>query len=383
MNPLYIDSQRVGLGVEGYSLYVKDLKTGKFIEKFAPRSIPYDSILIQRPNGFISFAALSWLAAHNVSLTILNWRGNVLQQFVPEEPLNPQLKIAQVLAHQNVERHLLIARRLVETKLERQREFLSSLAKHYPEVKLPKIAPVNCSSTNTIRDSEALYASFYFAEYGKVVESLGFDFKGRAGSWRSNTRNMHAADITNGLLNYSFALLKTYVRRAINAVGLENTIPFLHELRRTGSLTFDIMELWRTNCEYAVIQTLEKLKTEAKKKKKEKTHFLTDGYEVMLESSSVKILFDKFKLNVSMEEILTNCRIFAQFLLKGNKRNLSFMLKPVHVKPLFERKSVEHIILTRYASELKMNKSTLWYQKRRLQETGSLRIYNKTKQFFV
>ena len=30
-----------------------------------------------------------------------------------------------------------------------------------------------------------------------------------------------------------------------------------------------------------------------------------------------------------------------------------------------------------------MNKSTLWYQKKRLEEKGTLRIYNNTKRHFV
>jgi hypothetical protein len=47
MNPLYIDSQRIGLGVDKFNLYVKDLKTGKLIEKFESRNIPYDSIFVE------------------------------------------------------------------------------------------------------------------------------------------------------------------------------------------------------------------------------------------------------------------------------------------------------------------------------------------------
>ncbi len=116
----------VGLGVDKFSLYVKNLKTRKLIEKFEPRNIPYDSIFIQRPNGFVSFAALNWLEKHAVSLTVMDWKGNVLAQFLPEEPVSNELKIAQFQAYLNRERHLSIAKRIVETKLERQSQLLRS-----------------------------------------------------------------------------------------------------------------------------------------------------------------------------------------------------------------------------------------------------------------
>ena len=58
---------------------------------------------------------------------------------------------------------------------------------------------------------------------------------------------------------------------------------------------------------------------------------------------------------------------------------LSFSLKPIAVKTLFETDEMKSKVLTRSYRRLGMNKSTLWYQKKRLEETGSLRIYNKTK----
>jgi len=39
-------------------------------------------------------------------------------------------------------------------------------------------------------------------------------------------------------------------------------------------------------------------------------------------------------------------------------------------------------ILSKIASELGMNKSTIWYMKKRLERTGSIRLYDKTKHHF-
>lgn len=371
MNPLYIDVQRVGIGVAGRSLYVRDLKSGRTVERFLPRNIPYDSMFVQKANGYVSFAALHWLKAHGVSLTVLDWRGNVLSQFVPEEPLNPRLKIAQVRAYEDGERRRSIARTLVETKLRRQSELLSSLSRSYPQIEVPPIEPIGASeSEDSLRLDEARYAFRYFSELARPIETLGYSFK----RGKPSAHNMHAADLPNALLNYSYAVLQTYVRRAINAVGLQNDIPFLHDTQKSAGLTFDLMELWRTNCDCSVLQALEQLK------RSKKTHYLTDGYEVVLEPETVRVAVEKVKSNLSLGEILFNARVFAKSLL--GERRLAFALKPVRVNDVFESDSVKLAVLTKTATQLGMNRSTHWYQRKMLRERGALKLYQKTRRYY-
>ena len=374
LNPLYVDSQRVGLGVDRFNLYVKNLKTGKLIEKFEPRNIPYDSIFIQRPNGFVSFAALNWLEKHAVSLTVLDWKGNVLAQFLPEEPVSNELKIAQTQAYLDRQRRLSIARRIVETKLERQSQLLRSLSESYPFIGIPRI-PAIASTEVLLRNHEARFAEEYFTQFGAVCEQFGFRFRGRRSDRRNN---MNAADLVNGLLNYGYGFLKTYVRRSLNSVGLDNTIPFIHELRNNRGLVFDMMELWRTNVDYSVLLCLAQLRRERI------THRLTDEYAVLLDPETIKILFDKLKLklNLSLEELIFNCRVLAKHIL-GQKERLEFVLRPVRTGTLSESARVQEAILSKSASQLGMNKSTLWYMKKRLERTGSVRLYNKTKPHFL
>lgn len=177
-------------------------------------------------------------------------------------------------------------------------------------------------------------------------------------------------------MNYGYGFLKSYVRRSLNTVGLDNTIPFLHDLRKNRGLVFDMMELWRTNIDYSVLLCLVELKRERN------THRLTDEYTILLNPETIRTLFEKFKLNLSLEEIIFNCRILAKYLL-GQKEILEFALKPVRTCTLSETDRVKQIILSKSARQLGMNKSTVWYQRKRLQETGTLRIYNKTKQNFL
>ncbi|MDG7001549.1 MAG: CRISPR-associated endonuclease Cas1, partial [Nitrososphaerota archaeon] len=169
--------------------------------------------------------------------------------------------------------------------------------------------------------------------------------------------------------------LQTYVRRATNAIGLDNSIPFVHEMGKSRGLVYDLMELWRTNSDYAVVQTLEQLNS------KDKNHFMTDTYEAMLSQRTISLLFQNFKSNLKLEEIIINTRRFASFLL-DRSQSLEFALKPIAVRKVFETQTVKEQILTKSHRELAMNKSTLWYQRKRLRETGSVRLYNKTRQYF-
>ena len=292
MNPLYIDAPAVSISINEFSLVIRDKKTDKEIGRFEPRDIPYDAIVIQRPNGFITFAAINWLIQHAVSVTILNWRGNILAQILPEEPISNELKIAQYQSYLAHAKRINIARSIIEAKERRQQEFLGSLAKNYP-VRGPIIQPFARSRTADIdylRNHEARYAVEYFKQIQKVSEELGYEFRGRT----TTEHNQKAPDFVNALMNYSYALLQTYVRRVINSIGLDNSIPFVHDMRNSRGLVYDLMELWRTNSDYSVIQTLEALNS------KDRNHFLTDTYEAMLSDKTIRLLFQNFKLNLRL-----------------------------------------------------------------------------------
>jgi CRISPR-associated protein Cas1 len=373
MNPLYVDAQAVSLRVSKHNLIIENKKIDRVIEEFQPRNCPYDSVIIQRSQGFITFAALNWLVLHGVSITILNWRGNILAQILPEQPVSNLLKISQYRSYLDEDKRLLIARSIIWTKERKQQELLVGLSMNYP-VRAPSVLPFaesRVADMDYLRNHEARYAAEYFGQLEKICKGLGFEFRGR----KSMDHNQGAPDIVNCLLNYSYGILQTYVRRAINSVGLDDTIPFVHEMAKSRGLVYDLMELWRTSADYAVIQTLEQLNS------KDKNHYLTDTYEAMLSQKTIRLLFQNFRSDLSLEEIILNSRRFASFLL-GKSQSLEFALKPVVVKEVFERDAVKEMILTRSHRDLGMNKSTLWYQRRRLEETGSVRLYNKTKQYF-
>lgn len=341
------------------------------MQKFKPREIPYDSIILQRQHGAISLAAINWLILHNVSVSILDYKGNIRAQIIASEPISNELKLAQYRIYEDRKVHVRIAKKMIETKLHRQSELLQSLSESYPAIEVPQLPRIHTNSEDFLRNIEARYAISYFEQFGKVCKELGQEFNGRGAK-----SNMHANDLANALLNYGYAILRTYVQRAVSAIGLDNSLPFVHDLGRSRGLVFDMMEFWRTNVDYSVLETLKLLD-----RIDYKVYRLNDNFEAVLSSDTAKLLFERVRFNLSLQEIVMNCRALARFML-GEERKLAFDLKPVSVKTVFETNRVKRLILTKSARELGMNKSTLWYQKKRLSDRGTIRLYNPSKWHF-
>jgi hypothetical protein len=94
---------------------------------------------------------------------------------------------------------------------------------------------------------------------------------------------------------------------------------------------------------------------------------------------TIRVLFEKF--NLSFEELILNCRFLAKHIL-GQKERLEFVLKPIRTHTLSEPSRIKETIPSKTASELGMNKSTIWYMRKRLERIGSIRLYAKTKPHF-
>jgi CRISPR-associated protein Cas1 len=82
------------------------------------------------------------------------------------------------------------------------------------------------------------------------------DFRGRSTSSRPN----NASDPVNSALNYAYGVLEGECRRAINALGLEPSVGFLHEFvgyQTKQSLVYDLQEPFRWIADVAVMDAFE------------------------------------------------------------------------------------------------------------------------------
>ena len=103
---------------------------------------------------------------------------------------------------------------------------------------------------------------------------------------------MNASDEVNALLNYGYVILESEVRKAINSVGLEPTVGFLHELAESKTpLVYDIQELFRWIIDLSVIQL------PGKKQLKKSDFIVTENYHIRLKPTAGKLLIEKISMN--------------------------------------------------------------------------------------
>jgi CRISP-associated protein Cas1 len=180
---------------------------------YPPRpDITFDSVLVRRLGGFVTWPALRWLADNGVPITMVDYDGRPLASFVPHLP-NPsngaRLRLAQIRCRENPRMRLLLAREVLRAKL-------------------GKPVPTGVNTIEKLRKFEA--------------EAAEVEWK-RLGVRRFRP---HASDTRNVCCNYAFGLLESRVRLAVSAVGLEPSIGFLHEPTSSlSALVYDLMEPFR------------------------------------------------------------------------------------------------------------------------------------------
>jgi CRISPR-associated protein Cas1 len=118
---------------------------------------------------------------------------------------------------------------------------------------------------------------------------------------RSYSWNMNASDEVNALLNYGYAVLESEIIKATNAVGLDPSVSFLHDLAESKQpLVYDLQELFRWIIDLSVIQLLEE------KVLKKLDFIVTDNYHIRLKEQTAKALIEKIRLNMNAKAVFKN-----------------------------------------------------------------------------
>jgi len=185
---------------------------------------------------------------------------------------------------------------------------------------------------------------------------------------------MNASDPINALLNYGYAILESMVRKDINTIGLDASIGYLHEIAPSKHpLVYDLHELFRYVVDYSVIELLET-------KLKKSDFITTENYHIRLKSNTAKLLIEKIKDNFNqryefknkqhtLENIMfENIRELSRYIM-GNVKQLGFRIPDITIKRN-DNSLVRDKIMSidpEKRKELKINKSTLWYQQKKNQ----------------
>lgn len=152
------------------------------------------------------------------------------------------------------------------------------------------------------------------------------------------------------------------------------------------SEAYDIQEIYRWIIDHAVIQLL------ADKKLKKSDFITTEHYHTRLREKSAKLLLESTKSAFNTRATYKKKQYTYQNILQDNVQKLANYLQDKHTELKFtipelhirrtDDIKIRELIKNMTPEERRargINKSTLWYQKKNLQEGKKIAIYEKVK----
>jgi CRISPR-associated protein Cas1 len=191
----------------------------------------------------------------------MNYDGSVISSILPPAPIKADLRAAQFQAANKPKKKFTIAHALVKAKIARSLQVLDWLGQRYDierEVRITRREAAKLGSAATVaqlRTVEGRVALRYWEAFRKALPEW-LDFQGRM----TNSHQNNASDPFNAALNYGYGFLEAECRMAINSVGLEPAVGFLHDFsdyQTKESLAYDLQEPFRWLVDMVVIETFE------------------------------------------------------------------------------------------------------------------------------
>jgi CRISPR-associated endonuclease Cas1 len=219
-------------------------------------------------DGFVSLAALRWLADQDVAFTMLERSGKVLFVTGPVRSSDAKLRRAQALAHTSGVA-LRISGELIRQKLVAQEQVarLKLLdSRTADEIARFKDELPQAESISSIRLIESQAARAYWSAWSTLAINFPNNQVSRLPAhWLSF--GMRVSPLTgsprlgcnppNGILNFLYALLESEARLAAAALGLDPGLGVLHvDTTARDSLACDIMEPIRAQVDSYVLDLI-------------------------------------------------------------------------------------------------------------------------------
>jgi CRISPR-associated protein Cas1 len=355
-----------------------------------PRNARFDSLIIDGHSGNITLDAIKWLMRHDIPLFILDYNGTLLSSTLPREPVNGPLKVSQIDAYKDEAKRFYIAKKLVEAKAQRTLDVNKWLAARYGAIPATVQSDLSdelerlhlCADVPRLRSIEGRIAEIYWRYMQRVLPAK-FGFTSRM----HETRQMNASDPLNTLLNYGYAILESQCRKALNGVGLEPTIGFLHEARQTKyPLVYDLQEPYRWLVDTTVISCLESGWFG------KKDFYRMDNYVLRLRPETAKKLIDALRIKFN-SAARYKCRFYSWdtlIRLKAQELANYILAKRTELdfgepKQILDRTDSEAIrsrilsLTTAEARKRGIEKNTLWHLQQRARDHKTFKIYGKTR----
>jgi CRISPR-associated protein Cas1 len=195
----------------------------------------------------VSPAVVIELLERKIALSFLTHSGRYLGRLEPELTKNIFVRSAQWKAIAPSEPALHLVRGFVRGKLKNYRNTLLRAQRETPELLLESavtqleqaIAPIDrTGAIDSLRGLEGSGSAAYFGSFNALIRAEGFQFSSR------NRRP--PLDPVNALLSLGYALLRHDVQSAVNLVGFDPYLGYLHTERYgRPSLALDLMEEFR------------------------------------------------------------------------------------------------------------------------------------------
>ncbi|BAZ07918.1 type I-D CRISPR-associated endonuclease Cas1d [Calothrix sp. NIES-3974] len=195
----------------------------------------------------ISPMAISELINHKIPLTFLTANGKYIARLEPEMSKNVYLRNAQWKAAGESFQALHVVKGFVRGKLKNYRYALAKTQRSYSDVDLCEnlttlgnaIASLETAATiDSVRGYEGVGSAAYFACFNQLLRNENFCF--------TNRNRRPPVDPVNSLLSLGYSLLRHDIQGALNIVGFDPYLGYLH-VERYGrpSLALDLMEEFR------------------------------------------------------------------------------------------------------------------------------------------
>ncbi|MBN3881000.1 MULTISPECIES: type I-D CRISPR-associated endonuclease Cas1d [unclassified Nostoc] len=206
----------------------------------------------------ISPAVVSELLERHICLTFLTQNGRYLGRLEPEVTKNIFVRKAQWQAVGESQPAIHLVRGFVRGKLKNYRHSLLRTQREHPDTDLNNnitrlenaIAPIEkTNSIDSLRGLEGAGSAAYFGCFQQLIKTSEFQFEAR--------RRRPPTDPVNALLSFGYSLLRHDVQSALNIVGFDPYLGYLH-VERYGrpSLALDLMEEFRPLIVDAVVLSL-------------------------------------------------------------------------------------------------------------------------------
>ena len=227
----------------------------------------------------LTASAMHLLLERNVEITFLGHYGQFKGRLSPPFSKNAMVRMAQYRAHQDMSKRCELARRFVIGKLMNQRTLLQRYQRRQSDAQMQQVieqmstllhqlaalsldrtpVPQRLASGDqriagtpleTILGMEGAGSAAYFSCFGKLlVDPRQWPFPGRV--------RRPPTDPVNALLSFGYALLTNKVASAVQLVGFDHFVGYLHSsFYGRPSLALDLVEEFRPIIVDSVVLTL-------------------------------------------------------------------------------------------------------------------------------